>query len=383
VVRGYLFAALAAVAGCSAIVGNEDIVLLPPPEPAPSDGGADAAPPLAPDAQPTIDVASTPDACANPPCVEDLITGMLYPTEVAADATTVYVTETRTGATPGVVWSCPAKGCSSATAMRIAPNEDAPQRVALDATNVYWINGKDPYGIHSCSRTAGCAASTLLVDTFPAYLVVAPEGLYFAGGANLFSAPKAAPSTRADVTQLPNPQASVINGLAYFNGDLAWVAYDYDPASPNANPRIQACTAASCTASLHTIAPAVDIGVAIALDASGVYWLEGVDKTGSLYRCPEQACAAPTQLASGIEWPSHIVIDDNNVYFSAYTGPDITETGLFVCAKTGCAAPTLIGRSQGMPGGVATDGSFLYFVTSPRDGTAKGALHRVPKPQAH
>jgi hypothetical protein len=349
---------LLALGACNALVGNEDIV-------APDAPAADAgAPP--PDAAPE---AAAP-SCANPACMEDLLTGLNNPNDVSADATNVFVTDS-IGDTDGAVWRCPTAGCSNATATRIATGEAYPAQVVQDATNVYWVDERSPGGLHTCPRT-GCGPSTLLVQWEPEAtyrMAVADDSIFYADElGSIYQLPKSGARVGTPLLQ----SGAVIAAIAYFQGQLVWLSSELK------NTRggiLQACTTSDCATTFRTLFAGRQAGATLALDASGIYWIETADTGGaSLFECSDQqTCTTPRQLTTGIGTPQRMILDAKNVYFTA-------QGAVFMCPKAGCATPTSLVTVDGLAHGLATDGTYLYFLSSLPSGGPSGVLHRIPKP---
>jgi hypothetical protein len=87
--------------------------------------------------------------------------------DIAADKTAVYWTVQPASSTTlsGQVLSCPAVGCGGAAPVVVADKRPSPIRwIAIDATTVYWSEGRNTSRIVSCKRS-GCATPTVVVET--------------------------------------------------------------------------------------------------------------------------------------------------------------------------------------------------------------------------
>src|SRR5262249_24079781 len=142
---------------------------------------------------------------------------------------------------------------------------------------------------------------------------------------------------------------------------------------------LQECTASDCGTTFRTLFAGRQGGVALALDASGIYWIEASDAGGaSLFECSDaQTCTTPRLLTNALTVPQRVILDAKNVYF---TGQTSAQGAVFMCPKAGCAAPTPLVTVDGLARGLATDGTYLYFLSSLPNGGASGVLHRIPKP---
>jgi hypothetical protein len=261
----------------------------------------------------------------------------------------------------------------------IAMGEGDPEQIVLDDANVYWIDEYAAIGVHACSRTRGCAtSSTLLVasDTKQiAYQVaVAPDALYYSDGyGDLYRADKSVPSTGAPIAET----GALVSDLTYFAGDLVWAAFDQAKSASF----IQACNAASCRETLRVVTASTLQAAAVAVDASGLYFIDGFSEKGSLYHCPDAgACASPDVLTTNIAQPGRMIVDAKNVYFIRAIGSAVLQNTVFVCPKSGCAAPAPVATVDALVRSLATDGKYIYFVSGSPNDAPTGALHRITAP---
>jgi hypothetical protein len=126
------------------------------------------------------------------------------------------------------------------------------------------------------------------------------------------------------------------------------------------------------------IASGLDYPWTIAVDEQRVYWTEpGTDITtsnGFVKSCPVTGCGAggPTVYASNVNFPRDIVIDSTSVYWG--TVSLATPGGIWKCPLAGCVGvPTQIGVAT-QPYGMALDGTYVYWVDQ-----FDNSVHRASK----
>jgi hypothetical protein len=78
----------------------------------------------------------------------------------------------------GVIWSVPTTGGS---AKALTPNQDYPWAVAVDSTNVYWVNDVDPGSLLSVPLAGGTVTTLAAGLVSPTAVAVDSTGVYTAG----------------------------------------------------------------------------------------------------------------------------------------------------------------------------------------------------------
>jgi hypothetical protein len=119
-----------------------------------------------------------------------------------------------------------------------------------------------------------------------------------------------------------------------------------------------------------SLATGLNFPSAVAVDESNVYWAENgdTDGDGAIKSCPVTGCeGAPTLYASLQASPVGIAVDANNVYWA-------TADAIEVCAIGGCGGqPTKLASAQSGIG-IAVDATYVYWVEF-----AAQTVNRVPK----
>lgn len=305
-------------------------------------------------------------SCSDGSCVPlpggVLATGQAGPVALAVDATNVYWINAGVpfgSGKQGTVWldsqvmACPITGCGNRPTVLAGGWSQGmldayPATLAVDSKSVYWTGGTH---VLSCATDGcGCAPSVVL-PVGATGLAVSSGTLYWTDAADgivgsCLLADCASGSTRAWSYQgAPSPILAV-------GGDVYFTAFVGDLAH---------CTAARCPCDLTTIWRGTGTEAqtaALAADATSLYWtISNPGGAGSVFRCSRSDCAATAvALADGLNAPRGIATDGTNVYWS--------ESGtIYRCAADGCGgSPTVFGAAGGPA--VAVDANHVYATTS-------------------
>ena len=181
------------------------------------------------------------------------------------------------------IFTCPIAGCGAApTALWSAGNSPATLGIAVDATSVYWST-EATEGIMKCA-IGGCNNTPTLIMSAPV-----PE-----------------------MTQIALDADNV-----YF--------VEYNPLGYG---QVLACAKTGCADHPQALATGLNSPTAIATDGVSVYWTEISSSDPSAYtvpwpgagvvrKCSVNGCNnTPTTLASGLNAPVAIAVDDANVYWA-------------------------------------------------------------------
>jgi hypothetical protein len=241
--------------------------------------------------------------------VTTLATQTGVPGGPALSATDIYWTNESLG-----VLKCPLTGCPGQTPIVFASGSG--KDLALDSTNVYWIQGSPSAG-YSCPLT-GCPAAG---DGG-----VAPK--------TLFSDP-----------------AGYARNIAVDSNNIYWCGLQAYECSRTGCP----VDADGGYAQTLLSAPSSLYSVGISVDTANVYW---GDMSG-LWACAIGGCAsAPRQLAPGTD-AFNTATDGINVYWT-----DILAGAIDRCAISGCnGQPTVMATGQ-TPYGFALDATSIYWTNS-------------------
>jgi hypothetical protein len=124
------------------------------------------------------------------------------------------------------------------------------------------------------------------------------------------------------------------------------------------------------------------------VQGDSVYWVEAVS-LGQLLSCPKTGCAnnKPTVLMSGLETPTGLAADDDNLYVLEPPVPFDSRPGrILKCPQSGCSEPTVLYTSTNevSMGQLRVDDRFVYFAgTDCAEGTVWaspcGFIAAIPK----
>jgi hypothetical protein len=241
---------------------------------------------------------------------------------VAADDTYVYFVDEQQQR----VARCPLAGCgSTATPTEVAPTQDRPVGVVVDAVSIYFT---DRRGLYACPL-GGCGAAlpTRYADESES------QGLILFGGALYFSA-----TGGTNVGMCPTTGCAGARANRIYDDDDSWaVGADgseiffnrrrctaTDPTSnacTNWRTSIERCPLAGCGGANPTqiIDDTGDIGpFGLAVDGTGVYYASG----GRVRRVPKAGGVAPVTLFQGGD-PRGVTLDARGIYWTDRAVPRI------------------------------------------------------------
>jgi len=292
------------------------------------------------------------------------------------------------GWTGGRILKCPVAGCGGdpvALASNLAqgPSTAAPAPFTSDGGSVYWSDWSDGRGrrLVKCG-VAGCGDQPVVIGSEGAQGLAVFQGNFYwtEFSATLYACPIGGCGS-SEVTIWSAGYSPCNVGVAVDASGIYWVAQ-----APNTLFR---CPLAGCGgAPTVLMAGSADVADArqVALDANNVYFTDGNPEIGMVLACAKSGCGtAPTVLASGLDAPIAVATDGINVYWTEarpyFTArAPVTGTGLVrKCAVGGCGnAPTNVATGLNWPGAIALDDANVYWTEG---GTAAGAgkIWKAPK----
>jgi len=276
------------------------------------------------------------------------------PFHVAADATTLYWTETT------AVMACSLAGCGDQPTA-LASNQATPGGIAVHAGVVYWANNGDGTVV-SCPA-AGCGSPTPIAtgQDVPDAVFVDDQNVYWTDVGNTSNGSVmscALGGCGGNPTQLAAAQP-FLSGIVAAAGNVYWTTYytgtvmacaiagcggqptaiasaQYDPAEiaadavnvyrRNLDGAVQRCALGGCDAPLQigSGAPVGEDTGDVAVDAGTVYWTT-YDPNGSLHARRSDAGAPSTALACGVYWPRRIAVTPTAIFLTSYYGGTILQ----------------------------------------------------------
>ena len=231
---------------------------------------------------------------------------------------------------------CAKDGCASATP--VVSNLAGPIDVAVDDTNLYWVEDYDPYAVGRVDKFDGGGGTLARTGNFTHGIAIDDTSIYFS-----------------------------VEG---FIGKIAKSA----PAS----------AFGSTFKELYAASPMYAYGIAV--DATNVYWAV-YDGPGQVFTLPKGGGAAPTAIATGLSWPLSVALDATNIYWvnvgpNAGTdqSPIFVEGTVMMCPKSGCptGGPITLATKQAWVQEIAVDDVAIYW-TARGNSSLDGAIVKIAK----
>lgn len=272
----------------------------------------------------------------------------------------------------------------------LASGQAEPSGIAVDDSNVYWINSGQQQttlvvaasdakrlltpilppvpnsingeimrcAIRGCggAPTALATGLTSLPESTPVPLVVADGNIYWNdllpdSGASRFIQQVATAANDSVPTSLT---PGFVWAMASDGQNLYWTT--------NYGVTVMACSLAGCGDTPLTLwsdlATSPDqLTSGIAVDDEDVYW---ATQAGEIFKCAKPDCQSALLVASGPVTAAQIAIDDLNVYWT--TSQPLGLGQILKCPKTGCGnSPTTLVSGLSVAYGIATDGTSVYW----------------------
>jgi predicted small lipoprotein YifL len=335
---------------------------------APPDASADAPPPPPP-----------PPTCAGGVVVDSA----QNPFYLALDATDVYFIDEGdpSVAADSSLRRCPkATGCAGTSTELLVGGRQFPGGLALDDAHVYWTELATG-NAYACAKPS-CNPVSLFTDPSDEPINVLADGALL--DMLSYHAVETCPTTGCAA---PQKLTQLTYGGLVVAADAEWIYFTV--ASPQGAPRgsVMACAKPACAGGPKVIAtslPGAPWGIAV--DDTSIYFSIGgaaadPDGGGAIVRCPKSGCAgAPETLVAGRNHPTYLAADAQRVYWieDGTAGKAFLDGAVAACSKSGCGGVArTIADHQYLPSAIAVDAGCVYWSTS-ADGNVHGTIQRAP-----
>jgi hypothetical protein len=275
------------------------------------------------------------------------------------------------------------------TVVMLASGQQSPTVLAIDRTNVYWLNQgtSTPYGkgdwfwngdgqVMKRPIAGGApvvlAAGRALVGPTYGIAALATDGVnvYWAdvsADAGYEARIQRCSVDGCDNTPEPFTQAPAI-ALAADGSQIYWTEF---------SATVQACPVAGCGSRSIVLwgAGNAPCATGLAVDADDAYW--GTVAPVLLMKCTKSGCAnSPTTLTSVTTGPiTQVAVDADSVYFN--DGNPIGLGKILKCAKAGCpTGATVLADGLDSPSSVATDGVSIYWAERNSNTSGPGRVRK-------
>ena len=291
-----------------------------------------------------------------------LVSGEINISALAVDATNVYWVESQSGTGGTLTGTMFAKkvglngGTPTTLASDTGPNYVSTWSIAVDSSAVYWTESDAlQERVEKVGLNGGPA--TILDNTGSLFLTADASNIYYTNQQAMHTSTiekmaKGGGGAAPIASGLTDPYNIVVNAT-----DAYWVD-DYDNSGT-----IYTVPLSGGTAAFVVIVPSIsNCGQSLAVDASNLYW---VDNLAGTVNKRDLASGTNTVLASGQSLPCTIAVDASNVYWSN------TAAGLYKVGIGGGAVTTIL-PSPDAATYLALDSTYLYWT----DGSA---IYKIAK----
>jgi hypothetical protein len=246
--------------------------------------------------------------------------GDFSPAAIAIDSARVYWVNYGCSArfgcySTGAVMSAPIAGVPDGGApTTLAPKQSSIGVLALDSSNVYWLNGGGALSTLLSVPVNGGAVATLASGPpggqFAAAIASDDVSVYWAAGETVISVPV----TGGTVTTVTSEGNGFSRSIALTGTDVYWTNRGSVMSVPKAGGPIV------------TFAADQDEPGQLALDTTSVYWTDSAESCQGPTSCPGPVVRAPLgggtpdTIAESSGGGSLIAVDDTSLYFSGVDG---------------------------------------------------------------
>jgi hypothetical protein len=229
------------------------------------------------------------------------------------------------------------------------------RRVAVNATHVYWSAGDFPGAIARCP-IAGCAGvpETVATPTRPTSVAIDAVNVYWSDRNN--SELRLRPLSLDPEAHAADSTAGLPNAVAVDATHLFWIA-DF-------TGEVQGRAEDGGT---FTVGKDGTSGVDLVLDATNVYWAAAIDvgQDGRIARAPRSGAGPTTRVGSANGEPVSLAVDAKLIAWTSWqrsSDGGVSGGGVYGCAPMGCSGPpSTLASNLDLPRGIALDDQAIYF----------------------
>jgi hypothetical protein len=322
-----------------------------------------------------------PSGCTKGECVVALVTSPTgqSPWALAIDTSNVYYTSeghcADGGVSTGTVMSVPIAGGPAVT---LAAGQGTPEAIAVNATNLFWVNNSDCSGNGAVMKSEldGGAVTTLVSgQTKPSSIAIDSTRVYWTTSDDVMSATL----TGSSVTTLASKQGSSA-GVAVETGHVYW-AQSGSPDDVNSVAVTGGTTKKVAAGCLGATGGCGGL-YGMTADSKNVYWsfIPGGEYYDYYVTSVPLAGGAANTLSTDQGLVADLASDGTNLYWTTYGMGASGEMGLTVAkapaSGSGGGTVTTLATSQLSPRGIAVDTTSVYWANSGKGG---GIMKLTPK----
>jgi hypothetical protein len=243
------------------------------------------------------------------------------------------------GASDGASATCSDGAPCQPRVLAYGSNPSGAGGVAVDATNVYWVDTAGGH-VYACAKT-GCGRSPTALASGQG----SPTGTAVSGGTVYWTNLAAGTVASCRATGCEGTPTLVASGLLAPGGITADMSSVYWVETAKGGS-VKACALSGCvTPTVLASAP----GLLLAVDAASVYFTDGTNAN----QCPLTGCTGAPNVLFSATGATGIALDDANVYVTTFLETmllptDAWEGAVLQCAKTGCANKP-VALASGLP----------------------------------